>query len=214
MLHIAQQFNPAFAHHCLGACERVHATLAERLTPYISVDKSNWEDCLSSIVFSINCSVNLSLGYSPFEIVFGSRPKFPLVNYHTEPAAIPKDMATFRGAKLRRINIIRTEILENVRKSKATMLTNANNSLRPLTLQKHDNVFYKRKMHISCRTNFLDRMFCITYQVHTLLLKDPVTNKILDNIVHINRVKKAFVREPTPSDFLSVVSAREVAQKE
>lgn len=49
---------------------------------------------------------------------------------------------------------------------------------------------------------------------HTVLLKDPVTNKILDNIVHINRIKKAFVREPISSDFFSVVSAREVTQKE
>lgn len=76
MLHVAQQFTPAFMHYCLGACERVHATLAERLTPYMTNDKSNWEECLSSIVFSINCSVNTSLGYSPYEIVFLRRPSF------------------------------------------------------------------------------------------------------------------------------------------
>ena len=35
MLHIQQEFTPAFAHHCLGMCERVHKTLAERLTPYV-----------------------------------------------------------------------------------------------------------------------------------------------------------------------------------
>ena len=33
-LHIPQQFTPSFTHHCLGACERTHATLAQRLTPY------------------------------------------------------------------------------------------------------------------------------------------------------------------------------------
>ena len=77
MLHIAQQFTPAFEHHCLGACERVHATLAERLTPYMSVDKSNWEDRLSSIVFSINCSVNSSLGYFPFELYLDQDLDFP-----------------------------------------------------------------------------------------------------------------------------------------
>ena len=35
-LHIQQEFTPAFAHHCLGMCERVHKTLAERLTPYVN----------------------------------------------------------------------------------------------------------------------------------------------------------------------------------
>lgn len=81
MLHVAQQFTPAFMHHWLGACERVHATLAERLTPYMTNDKSNWEECLSSIVFSINCSVTTSLGYSPYL----RRPKFPLVNLRQFP---------------------------------------------------------------------------------------------------------------------------------
>lgn len=215
MLHVAQQFTPAFAHHCLGACERMHATIAERLTPYVSTDKSNWENCLSSVVFSINCSVNTSLGYSPYEIVFGCRPKFPLVNYHTEPVEINKDIATFLGDKLRKINIIRTEIMENVKKAKDTMLNNANTNLRPLTLQKNDYVFVQKE-----NAHKLQNQFSGPYVVHnipsahTVLLKDPVTNKVQDNIVHINRVKKAFVREPTPSDFFSVVSARQVTQKE
>lgn len=141
MLHVAQQFTPAFMHHCLGACERVLATLAERLTPYMTNDMSNWEECLSSIVFSINCSVNTSLGYSPYEIVFLRRQKFPLVNYHSEPTTSPKDLTVFLSNKLWEMNIIRTEILDNAQKAKDTMVENANSTLRPLTLQKHDYVF-------------------------------------------------------------------------
>ena len=34
-LSIPQQFTPSFVHHCLGACERTHGTLAQRLTPYM-----------------------------------------------------------------------------------------------------------------------------------------------------------------------------------
>lgn len=49
MFHVAQRFTPSFMHHCLGECERVHATLAERLTPYMKNDKSNWDKCLSPI---------------------------------------------------------------------------------------------------------------------------------------------------------------------
>lgn len=39
------------------------------------------------------------------------------------------------------MNIIRTEILDNAQKAKHTMVENANSTLRPLTLQKHDYVF-------------------------------------------------------------------------
>ena len=88
-------------------------------------------------------------------------------------------------------------------------------NLRPLTLQKHDYVFLQKENALKLQNQFSGPY--VVHNIpgaHTVLLKDPVTNKILDNIVHINRVKKAFVREPTPSDFFSVVSAREVAQKE
>jgi hypothetical protein len=166
-------------------------------------------------VFSINCSVNSSLGYSPFEIVFGSRPKFPLVNYHLEPSVLSKDLATFISIKLRKINIIRSEILDNVQKSKDTMLHNANKDLRPLSLQKHDYVFLQKENVHKLQDQFSGPF--VVYDIpcaHTVLLKDPVTNKVFDNIVHINRVKKAFVREPTPSDFFSVVSSRQVAVKD
>ena len=67
MLYMAQQFTPAFMYHCLVACKRIHANLPYKFTPYISRDKSNWEDYLSSIVFSIHYSVNNILGYSPYE---------------------------------------------------------------------------------------------------------------------------------------------------
>jgi hypothetical protein len=38
-----QEFTPAFAHHCLGACERQHRTLAERLTTQVLKGKP-WEN--------------------------------------------------------------------------------------------------------------------------------------------------------------------------
>ncbi|KAK3093847.1 hypothetical protein FSP39_020940 [Pinctada imbricata] len=80
MMNITQQFTPSFAHHCLGVCERTHKTLEERITPFIDQNKRNWDDLLSSVSFAINQSVNSSTGYSPFEIVFGTRPKFPLIS--------------------------------------------------------------------------------------------------------------------------------------
>ena len=78
MFNIKQEFTPSFVHHCLGACERKHTDLAERFTPYIS--SHQWDEMLPAIIFAMNSSVNSSLGYSAFEIIFGQRPKFPLTN--------------------------------------------------------------------------------------------------------------------------------------
>ena len=92
LLDLKQQFTPSFTHHCLGACERSHRTLAERLTPYIANGKS-WQDILQCVIFSRNNTVNSSLGYSPFEIVYGRRPNFPLSNHNrnSDLNSLPKD---------------------------------------------------------------------------------------------------------------------------
>ncbi|VDI41409.1 Hypothetical predicted protein [Mytilus galloprovincialis] len=55
LLEVTQEFTPAFAHHCLGACERQHRTLAERLTTHVLKGKS-WENELHSVTFSMNSS--------------------------------------------------------------------------------------------------------------------------------------------------------------
>ena len=63
---VSKEFTPSFAHHCRGACERQHRTLGERMTPYV-VKGKNWEEVLPGIIFSMNTTVNSSLGYSPFD---------------------------------------------------------------------------------------------------------------------------------------------------
>ena len=77
-LCIHQEFSPAFVHKCLGAVESVHRTMAERLTPYMNSKLNNWIDVLPCITFSINQSVHTGSKYSPHEIIYGQRPKFPL----------------------------------------------------------------------------------------------------------------------------------------
>ena len=69
LMNVPQEFTPSFAHHCLGACERSHRTLEERMIPYIRQGKS-WHDILPAIVFSMNSCVNSSTNYSPFEVVY------------------------------------------------------------------------------------------------------------------------------------------------
>lgn len=59
---IKQKLTPKFVHHCLGACERTHATIAAKLTPLLNVKRNNWDKILPSVTFAMNISVN-SIGY-------------------------------------------------------------------------------------------------------------------------------------------------------
>jgi hypothetical protein len=60
LLQVPQQFSPSFIHHCMGAVERSHVTLAARLTPYMNDDCNNWDLHLDSVVFDMNNAVNSS----------------------------------------------------------------------------------------------------------------------------------------------------------
>ena len=48
-------------------------------SPYMNANCNNWDVYVYSVVFAMNNSVNASLDFSPFDVVFAQRPKFPLV---------------------------------------------------------------------------------------------------------------------------------------
>jgi len=52
-----QEFTPPYVHHCMGACERTIASIAERLTPDITDSIRTWD-----------------------KIIFGARPKLSLLS--------------------------------------------------------------------------------------------------------------------------------------
>ncbi|XP_069103156.1 uncharacterized protein [Argopecten irradians] len=116
LLDIPQQFTPSFIHHCLGACERTHNTLGVRLTPYMNDECNNWDTVLPAVTFSMNNSVHKSTGFSPFEVIFAQRPKFPLVNHTKDLKSLPVDMRDYVAQKQQLLNDIRTDLHANVQK--------------------------------------------------------------------------------------------------
>lgn len=59
-------------------CEHTHRTIAERMTPYFNKD-IQWGNTLQANTFSLNVSVNASRKYSVFQVLYGFRPKCPLI---------------------------------------------------------------------------------------------------------------------------------------
>lgn len=207
LLDIIQEYTPSFAHHCLGACERPHRTLSERLTPFIVKGKP-WEDVLPGIVFSMNNTPNQSVGFSPFEIVFGKRPQFPLSLHikDTDFSSVPKDCHTYLKQQCEKLNIIRTEVEKNAINSKVKMMDRVNkDKISNISFNENDYV-YLLKEPTGSGQKFKNK-FAGPYVIsavnspHMYTLKDPHTNKILSKSVHINRLKSAYVRKPNPSKY-------------
>ncbi len=97
---------------------------------------------LPSVTFSINQSVNTTSGYSPHEIIYGQRPHFPLTAQ--KPAdmdSIPIEARTYVRKHAEKLNIIRTEMRNNVLKSQRNMLDRANETTHPLNVAPGDYVY-------------------------------------------------------------------------
>ena len=98
---------------------------------------------LAPIVFSMNNTVNSSLGYSPHEVVFGQRPRFPLspTSLGPELSTLPVDCHHYIKAHHKRLQVIREEITHNVEHAKSKMLERANKNTNPLALAVGDYVY-------------------------------------------------------------------------
>ena len=205
-LHISQDFTPSFVHHCLGACERTHRTLAERLTPYVNERTNKWADILSCITFSMNQSVNNSMGYSPHEIVFGHRPKFPFIAPKpSDLGSVPTSMQNYVRKHSEQLKIIRTEMKNNVIKSQQNMLDRENKNVNNLDLSKGDYVFMLSETKGAGQK--LQNKYLGPFVVneikskHLVILRNLETGQLLKNPVHLNRLKMAYVREPEPKSY-------------
>ncbi|KAK3097378.1 hypothetical protein FSP39_009117 [Pinctada imbricata] len=217
LMGIAQQFTPSFTHHCLGACERTHRTIEERLTPFVEGNKRNWDVQLSSIVFAINQSVNTSTGFSPYEVIFGSRPKFPLlpVNVKADMNTFPTDTKDYLQSFLGRLENIRSQVLVNSQHSKDNMTKRVNSSVHSMDLQKGDYVYLMsqptgvaQKLQNKYTGPFIVQS---VLSDHRVLLVDD-SGKHQGEAVHINRLKMAYVRQPSPQPYLlgKVVSRKDI----
>lgn len=210
LLGIQQQFTPSFVHHCLGACERSHRTLATKLTPFMNAQCNNWDLMTPAIVFSMNNATNSSMGYSPFEVVYAKRPKFPLSPNTADLKSVPKDLQSYISQKQNTLSIIRDEIKKNVSASQTDMLSRENQKLGNLKLSEGDYVYISNETQIAGKK--------LKYQYHgplvvrsvpsehTAILADPDTKAVLPQPVHIDRLKRAFVRQPTPLNYFKVAT--------
>ena len=60
-----------------GALERFHQTLKNMIRPYCFDTEKDWDEGIHLLLFAVRESVQESLGFSPFELVFGHTVRGP-----------------------------------------------------------------------------------------------------------------------------------------
>lgn len=205
LLGLHQEFIPSYIHHCLGACERTHRTIEERLTPYFQ-NNAQWDTILSSVIFSINSSAHAGTHYSPFEVLYGQRPRFGLTNIVTDFDDVPPTLHSYMQDLCNKLRIIQQDIHNNMQISKNDMEQRENKKHNEIKLKEGDYVYLEiepsgqgSKLKKNCEGPFVVR---VVLSDHRVQLSDPKGKRTFKTPVHINRLKIAHVREPNPQPFL------------
>jgi hypothetical protein len=77
-LQIKFHMTSAFHPQADGRRKKSNKTIGQILRKFTAKRQSHWVKSLPAVKFAINSAINISTGYSTFEIVFGSRPRlFP-----------------------------------------------------------------------------------------------------------------------------------------
>ena len=61
-----------------GLSERFNRTIQAMITSYIANNQNNWDTFLPALAFAYNSAVNATTKMTPFELVYGRKPKIPL----------------------------------------------------------------------------------------------------------------------------------------
>ena len=77
-LGITQYMSSAFHPQSQGALERWHQTLKTMMKIYCFETEKDWDEGIHLLLFAARESVQESLGFSPFELVFGHTVRGPL----------------------------------------------------------------------------------------------------------------------------------------
>jgi hypothetical protein len=69
------KFSTAFHPQTDGQSERANRTLEQFLRNYVGARQDDWDDYLDMAEFAMNDSVNMSTGYTPFQLMYGASPR-------------------------------------------------------------------------------------------------------------------------------------------
>lgn len=162
---------------------------------------NNWDIMTPVVVFSMNNAVNSSTGYSPFEILYVQRPKFPLSPCAADMKSVPKDYHAYMNQKRSYLGAIRDDVKENIM-AQSKMLVHENAKAGNLMLSKGDYVYMTDESQGQAKK--LNQHYAGPFvvqavpTVHTVILEDPETKESHPQPVHIDRLKLAYNRQPTP----------------
>ena len=125
-LGIKQYRSPAYHPESQGALERFHQTLKNMIRSYCFDTEKDWDEGIHLLPFAVRESVQESLGFSPFELVFGHSVRGPLqllkekfLSNDETPLNLLQYVSDFRNRLSRACEVARSNLKTSQGKMKA-----------------------------------------------------------------------------------------------
>ena len=125
-LGIKQYRSSAYHPESQGALERFHQTLKNMIRSYCFDTEKDWDEGIHLLLFAVRESVQESLGFSPFELVFGHSVRGPLkllkekfLSNDETPLKLLQYVSDFRNRLSRACEVARSNLKTSQGKMKA-----------------------------------------------------------------------------------------------
>ena len=80
LLQVKKQYSTAYRPQTNGLVERFNRTLGQMLAMYVDENHHTWDVQLPFVLFAYRSAVQASTGVTPFYLMFGREPRFPILN--------------------------------------------------------------------------------------------------------------------------------------
>lgn len=172
-----------YRHETIGALENSHKSLNEYLRIFTR-DKKEWYKLTPFFEFAYNSAEHKATGYAPFEVLFGHNVNIPTNLWKSNAErTMPKSYESYITKLSKTLDVIYTEVLNNVVKAKMSRNAMENRSRKDIPIKVGDKVYTTNEVR-----NKRDPVRTGPYMV------DKVTGKniTLSNgtVVHVQKVNK------------------------
>lgn len=137
---IERQLTSAYRPQSNGQTERVNRTLKASLTAFVQSNQLNWSDYLQAIVFAYNITAHTVTRVTPYEMVFGRRPRIPIDNIMSRNEFIDPLHPAPGALSSETVRMLKQHIVDSQQRNKERLDRN----LRECTFKEGDLVLIER----------------------------------------------------------------------
>ena len=141
LMNTHKVFTTSYHPQCDGLVERFNGTMAQCISHYVDSKQKNWDMYLNVILFAFRTSPNEVRGESPFFMLYGRDPIYPLDCSLLPPREVSASVAEHRARVVEHIEIARRISAQNIQRAQQRMKDLHDRFAAPTQFQLGDRVW-------------------------------------------------------------------------